>query len=246
MNHNIPSRPIDIDTMSIFRITHNNFETSFNGLKPDTLDVGEWEVGDVRAEEPSWIARYQYEASVIGNIISEKKHNTVLEIGAGCGKLNSYILPSVAHEIDYHLIDRAAAKVMFEKNGGKGSFFVKDLSLDLDLTDLHQKYDMVICNDVLEHLLAPANILRRVHSLMTPSSTFFVSIPNWRMAHQFIYRGLWDYDNLLYFMHIHSFKVDDIYPSPLQTPYYPKLDSEQTMPDELLQSWNFYLVCSLK
>lgn len=233
--------------MSVFRIEHNNFERDYNALHPDTFNEAEWRLGhDTRAEESSWIERYKYEASLIATVIKEKNAKTVLEIGAGSGKLSSFIHPLVSYELDYHLIDRPTAKETFEHNKGKGTFFAKDLSLDLNISDLDKSYDLVICNDVLEHLLAPANILRRIHALMHKDSVFFVSVPNWRMAHQFIYRGLWEYDNFIYFMHIHGFRIDDVYPSILQTPSYPRLQSEETMPEELLRSWNYYFICSLR
>lgn len=233
--------------MSVFRIEHNNFERDFNALHPDTFNDAEWTLGqDTRAEEPSWIERYKYEASLIATVIKEKNVKTVLEIGAGCGKLSTFVHPLVPYELDYHLTDRKTAKEMFEHSKAKGTFFTKDLSIDLDTTGLYPKYDFIVMNDVLEHLLAPANILRKIHSLMTPNSVFFISVPNWRMAHQFIYRGLWEYDNFIYFMHIHGFKIDGVYPSILQTPPYPKLQSEETMPDELVRSWNYYFICSTR
>ena len=114
--------------------------------------------------------------------------------------------------------------------------------MDMDTEGLLPRYDLIICNDTLEHLLAPTNVVKKVRSLMTRTSIFFVSVPNWRMAHQFLYRGLWDYDNFIYFMYIHGFEMEAVYPSCLQTPPYPKTDTEETMPDELIQSWNWYFV----
>lgn len=230
--------------MSIFRIEHNDFEKKYNALHPETIDeTAEWTANDVRADEPSWIERYKYEANIIAPIIIENNYHSILEIGAGCGKLSTFIHPLIPYDLKYHLVDRPTAKTMFEKRGYKGVFFSKDISLDLDKNGLELQYDLFICNDVLEHLLAPTNIVKRVREMMTPNSLFLVSVPNWRMAHQFIYRGVWDYDNFVYFMYAHGFIIKDVYPSPLQTPYYPKLSSEESMPDELLQSWNFYFVC---
>jgi hypothetical protein len=62
------------------------------------------------------------------------------------------------------------------------------------------------------------------------------------MGHEFIYRGLFDYDNFIYFMWIHGWAIEDVLPSPLKTQFVAKLDSEQTMPDELVQSWNWYFI----
>jgi len=73
-----------------------------------------------------------------------------------------------------------------------------------------------------------------------------VSIPNWRMAHQFIYRGIWDYDNFLYFLYIHNLQINFVYRSNLTNPPYKRLDSETLLPEELLYSWNFYFATTKK
>jgi len=233
--------------MSIFRVPHISFEKNFNALDPDTFNENEWVDGkDSRDEEESWIQRYKYESDLISNIIIEKNYASILEIGCGSGKLSTFIHSQVPHDLKYHLIDRASAKQTFENRKYKGTFFVKNIAMDLDKSGLDLNYDLIICNDVLEHLLSPSTIIKRIREMMTESSTFFISVPNWRMGHQFIYRGLFDYDNFMYFMHIHGFQMESVYPSILQTPLYKKLDSEEEMPDELLQSWNFYFVCSLK
>jgi len=235
--------------MNFIRIKHNNFEETMNVIQNpyDSFDMNEWEDFN-RVEEPAWIARYQYESDLINNIINNNFPNStninILEIGAGIGCLSNLIQTNNPNKnIDYHLIDKPHAQKEFENRNYKGKFFVKDISIDLDTTDLLPKYDLIICNDVLEHLLAPALVVRKINFLMNTNSLFFVSIPNWRMAHQLIYRGLWDYDNFLFFMYIHELNVIEVYPSILQTPHYPKLDSEKCMPDELLRSWNFYFVC---
>lgn len=230
--------------MSIFRINHVQFERTFNVYTEcDTLDIKEWENTD-RLEESGWKTRYDYEAELISFIINQHSFpiQKILEIGSGPGVLSQCIQKKISHEVEYHLIDKPYAKQYFDNHKYKGTFFVKDFSMDLDTKGLLPKYDLIICNDTLEHLLTPTNTLKKMNCLMDENSLLFISVPNWRMAHQFLYRGLWDYDNFLYFMHIHKFEMISVYPSPLQTPYYPKLNSEESMPDELIQSWNFYFV----
>ncbi len=225
--------------MSIFRVKHVNFEEIFNVYTDsDTLNVNEWD-DTSRLKEHGWESRYEYEAEVILDVIKEMTVNTILEVGSGPGVLSQKIqarLPAVT----YHLVDKPYAEKYFKDNNFKGTFFVKDISLDLDKTGLFPSYDLIICNDTLEHLLAPTNVIKRFYELTTEKSRVFISVPNWRMAHQFIYRGLWDYDNFLYLMYTHKFNVVEVYPSILQTPPYPKLSSESEMPDELIQSWNWY------
>lgn len=227
--------------MSLIRVKHVNFEEIFNVYTDsDTLDVNEW-CDSSRLKESAWETRYDYEASVISDVIGNNPTpiKNVLEVGSGPGVLSQKIQEK-RNGLTYHLVDKPYAEKYFNDNKFKGTFFVKDISLDLDKTNLLPSYDLIICNDTLEHLLAPTNTIRRFYELTTEDSIVFISVPNWRMAHQFVYRGLWDYDNFLYLMYNHKFDVIEVYPSILQTPPYPKLDSESEMPDELIRSWNWY------
>jgi 2-polyprenyl-3-methyl-5-hydroxy-6-metoxy-1,4-benzoquinol methylase len=231
--------------MAIFRVKHNDFEKNFDAFKIDTLETNEWENAS-RLGEQGWDNRYDYEAELVRELINESKVHTVLEIGSGPGILSQKVQGSIKTPLTYHLVDKPFAKKYFDEHNFKGQFFVKDIAMDLDTEGLLPKYDLIVINDTLEHLIAPSNMVKKIHALMDATSTLFVSVPNWRMAHQFLYRGLWDYDNFIYFMHIHGFEMDSVYPSCLMTPDYPKTDTEESMPEELRRSWNWYFVMKKK
>lgn len=228
--------------MAIIRVKHSDFELKYKIPEgADTLNMNEWEGDDTnRITESGWGSRYQYESELITSIINDKPVKTILEIGSGPGVISELIQNSVQREIEYHLIDKPYAKSAFESSKRKGTFFIKDISNGLDVSGLNSNYDMVICNDVLEHVFNPSQILQKIYNLLSSDGMFFISVPNWRMGHQFIYRGLFDYDNFIYFMKIHKFEAISVYPSPLQTPDYPKLNSEDEMEEELRRSWNWY------
>ena len=57
-----------------------------------------------------------------------------------------------------------------------------------------------------------------------------------------VYRGLFDFDNFIYFLYTHKFHLEGFYGSQLKTTNYPKLDSESLLPDINLTDWNHYLV----
>ena len=78
----------------------------------------------------------------------------------------------------------------------KGKFFVKDMSEGLDTKGLDDKYHMVIANDFLEHVFNPSHIIRQSHNLLINQGLCFISVPNWRMGHNWIYKGLFDYNKL--------------------------------------------------
>jgi 2-polyprenyl-3-methyl-5-hydroxy-6-metoxy-1,4-benzoquinol methylase len=207
----------------------------------DTLDMDEWADID-RVKEEAWQLRYDYESDIVAHFVNEAGLVNVLEVGSGPGELSKFVHQKSKHPLNYHLVDKPYAKKAFDELGYKGTFFVKDVSNDLDLTDLNSKYDLIICNDCLEHLFSPSQIIQKFHHLISDEGYVFISNPNWRMGHWYVYRGLFDYDNFNYMFYVHGFDLKYQFGSPLKTADLPRLDSESTMPEELRTSWNHYLV----
>jgi 2-polyprenyl-3-methyl-5-hydroxy-6-metoxy-1,4-benzoquinol methylase len=227
--------------MGLFRVTHTNFEQIFSMKDFDTEHSNEWEDAG-RLQESAWQQRYDYEASLIRETISQNPHiKRVLEIGSGPGVLSQKILESNP-ELEYHLVDKPFAEKYFKEHNFKGKFFVKELSSGFDTTELYDKYDLVIANDFLEHVYNPHIIIKTIYELTNKDSIFFISNPNWRMSHQYVYRGLFDFDNFIYLLYTHHWEMEGFYGSQLKTPNYPKLSSETLLPDENLTDWNHYML----
>ena len=197
--------------------------------------------GSDRVDDPSWMQRYEYEASLIGGIISDNGYKKILEIGSGPGVLGQLVQKNHP-TVEYHFIDKPNAEAQFVRREHKGSFFVKDLMNEFDIAELHTDYDMVVTNDFLEHIANPSDVLYKCREITKPDSTLFVSVPNWRMGHTFIYRGLFDYDNYLYFSMVHGWNPESVAGSPLKCAALPRQSSEDMLSDELLNSWNWYFV----
>lgn len=227
--------------MGLFRITHTNFEEIFSSKDFDTAHANEWEDAG-RLQEEAWEQRYDYERLLVTQVIENNPNiKNVLEIGSGPGVLSQKILQHHP-DLNYHLVDKPFAKKYFEEHNFKGTFFVKDLSSSFDTEGLLDKYDLVIANDFIEHVFNPHIIVETIHNLTHSDSIFFISNPNWRMAHQYVYRGLFDFDNFIYFLYTHMFELMGYYGSNLKTPYYPKLSSETLLSDENITDWNHYML----
>jgi len=227
--------------MGLFRVKHTNFEEIFSMEHFDTEHSNEWEDAG-RLQETAWQQRYDYEASLINATIKENPHiKRVLEIGSGPGILSQKVLESNP-DLEYHLVDKPFAEKYFKENKFKGKFFVKELSSGFDIEGLLEEYDLVIANDFLEHVYNPHIIIKTIYELTNKDSIFFISNPNWRMAHQYVYRGLFDFDNFIYLLYTHHWNLEGFYGSQLKTPNYPKLDSETLLPDENLTDWNHYML----
>jgi len=227
--------------MGLFRITHTNFEETFSTEHFDTAHTNEWEDAG-RLQEAPWQARYEYEAALVGEVIQQNPHiKNILEIGSGPGILSQKIL-ELFPDLNYHLVDKPFAEKYFKENNFKGKFFIKDLSNSFDTEGLLPEYDLVISNDFLEHVFNPHIILETIHNLTNKDSVWFISNPNWRMAHQYVYRGLFDFDNFVYLLYTHMFQLEGFYGSQLKTPDYPRISSETLLPDDHLTDWNHYML----
>ena len=226
--------------MGLFRIQHTDFEQKFKIENFDTVHMNEWD-DTSRINEQSWQSRYDYESDIAKSIIESYKVKSVLELGSGPGILSQKIQSKVSG-LSYTLLDKPFAKKYFDDNNFVGKFIVKDMSIKLDHDGLEEKYDMIMANDFLEHVFSPSLILQSMNKLTHENSVLFISNPNWRMSHQFIYRGLFDFDNFLYMFYTHGFESEGIFGSPLKTPNYPRTSSETLLPDENLTDWNHYFV----
>lgn len=228
--------------MSLFRTTNTEPFVSMKDM--DTYHSHEWEEGGSlnRINEQAWIERYEYESLLLQEVVRLYPGiNNVLEIGSGPGVLSQRIL-DLCPNLDYHLIDKPLAKKAFDDKKFKGTFFIKDLAEQFETNGLRDNYDLVVMNDFLEHVTNPHLILKTIYKLTHKNSVLFISNPNWRMGHPFMYRGAFDFDNFIWMLHFHCFSLEGFWGSPLKTPYYPKLDSEKLLPENHLTDWNHYFI----
>lgn len=237
--------------MAIFR-TNGEYDVSFYKNEQHKHQFGnsnEWvneskELGiseECRVDIPSWQYRYDHEANILTSIIKENNYKKIIELGSGPGELGQKIMQKNV-ELDYTFIDQPGAKAIFDSRNYKGEFLVKDLMNDFDTSNLRDDYDFLITNDFLEHIYNPSIVVQKCYEIIRKHGKMFVSVPNWRMGHTFIYRGLFDYDNFIYFMYTHGFEICGIYDSPLKCSFSPKLSSESEMDDSLITNWNWYML----
>lgn len=194
-----------------------------------------------RIDEPAWRSRYGYESEMINDILVKNSFNKILELGSGPALMGQMIMEK-NENVDFTFVDQEGARKIFNERNHKGKFLVIDLINSFDTRELDKEYDFIITNDFLEHIYNPSIVLQECYKLVKNEGMMFVSVPNWRMGHTFIYRGLFDFDNFTYFMYTHGFQIHTIYESPLKCNYSEKLSSELTLPDQLINSWNWYML----
>lgn len=112
---------------------------------------------------------YKYAA----NLIKENDIKSCLELGSGSGyKLNKYILPVCK---DVYGIDLPHATEYCEKLYKD----VKWINDDFDYVNptIDKKFDLIICFDVIEHLIFPESLLNKIKSYSHSGSRILISTP---------------------------------------------------------------------
>ncbi len=102
-----------------------------------------------------------------------KSGDRVLDIGAGQGALGRLISQCRVDGID---VSAEAAEIAAECYE---NFLIRDLN-SRDALDslLKHEYDVVVCADVLEHLVEPESFVPRLAQLLKPGGKLLVSLPN--------------------------------------------------------------------
>lgn len=102
--------------------------------------------------------------------------STVLDLGTGPGILGRYLAEDLGCTVDgveYNPRAAEQARPFYRR------LEVGDLE-ELSMTSLFagQRYDYIICADVLEHLRDPGRVVEAIIDLLTPDGRILVSIPN--------------------------------------------------------------------
>ena len=118
----------------------------------------------------------------------------VLDIGCSSGYIGKILHQEKGCEItgvEPH--QEAAAEAM---QAGYKYVYISSIEEAIQkLKNSDQRFDVIILADVLEHILAPRDVLKQLHSLLTSQGNVIVSLPN--VAHYstrwMLLRGGWNY-----------------------------------------------------
>jgi 2-polyprenyl-3-methyl-5-hydroxy-6-metoxy-1,4-benzoquinol methylase len=139
-------------------------------------------------------AYFSFVRTDIGPLLPEKCGN-VIELGCGGGSTLAWLKSTgiASHTTGMELCAEPAAQAR------KRVDRVIEGDLDVALSQLDsESYDMVLCLDVLEHLVDPWNTVQRLFGLLRPGGSILISVPNIRhysVLLPLLLNGTWRYQD---------------------------------------------------
>jgi len=124
--------------------------------------------------------------------------NKILDVGCGEGVLGAWLLEhGYAESVVGIEVFEAAFKLATEK-------LTRVINCDLNKTNKDElrkvlegdKFNYIICGDVLEHLVDPWQMLSGLVEYLAPDGKVIVSLPNvrhWSVWIPLVFRGRWEY-----------------------------------------------------
>ena len=134
-----------------------------------------------------------------------------LDVGCSTGNLGYALKTQKECEVDGIEFDPSAAEIA--KKRGYRVVHVKDLNMeDNSFLDFENKYDVITCADVLEHLINPDRALIFLRKYLKPNGIFIISLPNvaFILNRLHLFFGDWEYKKygILDQTHLRFYTID--------------------------------------
>lgn len=116
----------------------------------------------------------------------------VLEIGCGDGNFASLLQERGATEVWGIEYEKEQGEIAQKK---MTKVLIGDVAEQLEALP-NNYFDAIVCNDVLEHLIDPYNVIRKLKSKLKKEGSFISSIPNiryFRNLFDYFFNKNWDY-----------------------------------------------------
>lgn len=145
------------------------------------------------------------EISLLGQNLQNKK---LLDYGAGNGDYSVFFLKKGLHVTAVD-INPESEKLINSKlsQEEKNSFNFFCLNADSDFLNIQQKFDYIICREVLEHIKNYEKVIKEFKELLNPDGVLVLSVPT-SFTEKYFY--FWDSGWLKKCGHINIFRKKDI------------------------------------
>lgn len=105
------------------------------------------------------------------------ENTVVLDVGCWNGNLGKKLIREKGCEVHGLDFDKSILKKA-QRNGYKKTFLIDMNKNPEKLKNIKNSYDIIICADILEHLIDPQSVLRDLTRLLKPTGVLIISVPN--------------------------------------------------------------------
>ena len=131
------------------------------------------------------------------------KVSRILEIGCGEGNFATNFT-----DIEYWGVEQATQHAKAAEQ--KGLRILNGLYEDVEDKIPDSYFDLIVCNDVIEHMIDPMGFLKDIKKKLKPTGKLIASIPNIRYApilHKLIFEADFEYvqSGIMDYTHLHFF-----------------------------------------
>lgn len=121
---------------------------------------------------------YRIILGVINNYISSFTNKTILDVGCGAGTVSLYLANRGANivgvDISRKAIDSCKKSARILKLTDKTQFICNTI----EKIKFRQKFDVIICSEIIEHISNDGAFLKRIHKLLKKNRLLILSTPS--------------------------------------------------------------------
>lgn len=124
------------------------------------------------------LARYPALAKTIASKVNQRQQDKLklLDIGVGYGRVYRYVrAQGVDESIDWHGID--LRRVPSDTLAGAGKYDIKLADVEEGLPYDDGIFDIIVAEQILEHLDNPANAIREIYRVAAPNALIVIGVP---------------------------------------------------------------------
>jgi len=129
-------------------------------------------------EEKKYIYQQQPRKELLELIPLENRNGSMLEIGAGAGDTLLYAKEN-SFARDIYGVELFQIKGSNQESNIFSDFIIGNIET-MTLPFEHSQFDVIVCGDVLEHLIDPSETLKQLKKYLKPNGVIIASIPNIR------------------------------------------------------------------
>ncbi|MEK7482202.1 MAG: class I SAM-dependent methyltransferase [Patescibacteria group bacterium] len=134
---------------------------------------------------PSFIVRYIEGKRIkeVARLINAQAADNLIELGCGEGHILEKLGQSKITGVDLSetSLKKAAERM---KRAGKPARFVKANVEELPLEITGEKFNKIICSEVIEHVQRPEKVIGEISKIASPNADIVISAPNERLINR--------------------------------------------------------------